>query len=196
MDAAASQPIWLTLTIAAASSSAISAILTHWMGKGRDAEIERLKNSLAEGSYITRTQYDLELGYYKEMWKALSDVSYAANNLLVDNAYGEDGYSLLPKDWRANHSVELKKILSQKHGDLSKAIRGTAPFIPSDIWEASRKALNRTANIISFLMQTTGNDPMTTEWAAQYIAHFKPLLEDNDRVRDLIRSRLKAVSVK
>lgn len=184
-----------TILLSVGSSSAVGALWAHILEKRRNQEIERLRSKLAESSYVSRTQYDLELASYRAIWNQMSEFSQFVNNLMVGAIYREETFPRVDETLRKELFSKGLEGLSNSFNRTLDILRESEPFIPDQIREASELVVKESDAIRTFLL-LDHDDFRTNEWHSRLNDLRRAHKSETKNVRSLIRARLNEMKVR
>jgi hypothetical protein len=184
--------IW-TIIASISSSGIVSAIVSHGLNKRRDKDLEKLKAGLAHGSYVSRSQYDLELGAYQELWSAMSKLRLNVRSLQSNDVYRwvDDTE---PNGWYPAAFSSLVESFGKAHNEAFTAADKFAPFYTPEIRQVVASISARDVRILNFI----GSERIPTfsdNWRNTLNDHVTHVREEIDLVEDAIRSRLNSLRI-
>lgn len=183
-----------TILVSILSSSIVSASITHWLGKRRDKEIELLKDSLAQGAYVGRAQFDLEVNAYKELWAAVSDLRLRARAFQLGNGASIDNNGEADTRWHREAFPRLITEFTSAHNTSLLTCDKFAPFYPEEIFRATLQIAVSDVALFNFLGQTRIS-PFSEQWYRDLSDKAAIVLTVTEQIEFAIRKRLASLRV-
>jgi hypothetical protein len=150
--------------------------------------VERLKASLGETQTINRTQYELELTAYREVWQVLLPVHRAAAGL-------RPALDVMPGPTETSDSRKQERLrkFSETFNPFSEVVWKHRPFYPAAVFDEMNELLRL---MRSEALEYEIFDPTNTaDYWQRAMASVKRIHEQVDKVCDTIRSRLSVARV-
>lgn len=186
---------WVTVLMSIVSSSVFTAIISHFLGRKRDREIEHLKSSLLEGAYVTRTQYDLELASYRELWEAASDIRQASNNLRIGESYSGDEFARITSEVKWTMFRNARTRFGQAFSVTGESLRRVEPFIAEEIRIAVYELLELADKIRPILLVDL-DEGIEIDFQHRFLELYLPLSSAADELRVAISNRLAKMKIR
>jgi len=153
-------------------------------------ELESIKSRLDQGNYVTKAQYDLELGAYKDLWITLSDLRTHSRAL-----FGIDFF--YPKDSNPTGRDEAKKrsmaALKDAHNAAVQTSDHMAPFYAKEVQTKARAITFHSNSMVQHAREWAADESLL-EWkiVKAEVETLSNLIEELDA---MIRDRLTSLRV-
>jgi hypothetical protein len=150
--------------------------------------VERLKASLGETQTINRTQYELELTAYREVWQVLLPVHRAAAGLrpVLDFVPG-------PTETNDSRKKDRLEKFAETFNPFSEVVWKHRPFYPAAVFDELNELLRL---MHSEALEYEIFDPTNTaDYWPKAMASVKRIHEQVDKVCDTVRTRLSVARV-
>lgn len=152
------------------------------------AHLERLRAELSESELINRTQYELELAAYREVWESLLPVHRAAASLRPALDFG-----LGPGETDESRRQGRLKMFSDSFNPFSAVVWKHRPFYPEAVFTDLNELL-RLMRSEAIEYQVFSADRQPDDWE-KAMASVKRIDDQVEKVCDTIRVRLSAARV-
>jgi hypothetical protein len=158
------------------------------------AELERTKlefqAKLDQGTYVTKAQYDLELGAYKDLWIALADLRTVARSV-----YGIDYFysKVANPAGRALAKERAMQALKDAHNKAVQIVDHMAPFYAKEVQNKARGIASKSSATVQHAREWA-EDESVERWkiVESEINDLSDLVEQLD---GMIRERLTSLRV-
>jgi hypothetical protein len=143
---------------------------------------------LNQAELVNRTQYELELQAYRELWDALLPVHRAAAALRPAFDYG-----LAEGETDESRRRTRLKEFSESFNPFSQAVWKHRPFYPAPVFQQLSELLKLMHG--EAIEYQIGHPQQDREYWTKAMANVKAMNEQVDRVCDAIRDRLSVARV-
>jgi hypothetical protein len=152
------------------------------------ALLEREKSGLEHAQLINRTQYELELAAYREVWVSLLPVQRAAAALrpVLDRG-------LTPGETEESRKRERLRVFSESFNPFSEAVWKHRPFYPEEVF-VSLNELLRLMHGEAIEYQVLSADRTRDYWE-KAMANAKAINDQVEAIAGTIRNRLSRARV-
>ncbi len=150
--------------------------------------VERAKSDIDQAQTINRTQYELELSAYQEVWQALLPVHRAAAALRPAWDSG-----LAPGETEQSRKAERLKTFGESFSPFSEIVWKHRPFYPTAVFD-ELNVLLRLMHGEAIQYRVFDQYKQQDYWE-KALANAKAINDQVDKVCDTIRNRLSAARV-
>lgn len=169
-----------------------------WLEKVKTAhakQLESLKASIEQSTFVTRAHFETEFAAMKDMFKYLSEVRFAINELRP--ALRVEPLEQ-PDDAKRSRLGDRLGKLTQAHDVLLNQTESLSPFYPPDLHQALRKCIKASHNEVTDVMtsDSPGHDQtFSAGWYKQGRINREEFQAAYDEVAKIIRDRLATLAV-
>lgn len=151
------------------------------------AQLERLKVELSQAQLLNRTQFELELSAYREVWESLLAVHRAAAGLrpVWDRGMGQG-------ETEESRRSERLKAFADTFNPFSQAVWKHRPFYPEAVYKELDELLRLTQREA---IEYQHMRPENRDYWDQAMSNAKAINTQVERICETIRSRLSVARV-
>ena len=157
-----------------------------------DEKLEKLKNDLDRGSYVSKAQWDLELNAYKDLWEAVGKLRNDCRSLIISRVILASRFDQEPEYLRMTFSAAIEAF-HNAHNATILATDRHAPFYPQSIRNAIQEVTAEDMNLIKFY--TSDGGWFTDAWFEILTSHVNRVSDLVAEAEAAIRARLNSVRV-